>query len=171
MTAELRIERGSARDIPLLEPLWQELHNHHAQVMPELGPYLSPSASWAVRRSLYTELLERPDTVLLLARVGEKLAGYGLAQVTPTASTWLADTWETQDRIGEIESLAVTVSHRNRGLGSALLAELERELGAQGVHSLVIGALPANSGALRLYTRRGYEPTWLYLSRLRSPAD
>jgi ribosomal protein S18 acetylase RimI-like enzyme len=169
MTASLRITRGSLRDLPLLEPLWLELHRHHTRVMPELEPYLGPAESWTARRSLYAHLLEKPDTVLLLARVGDELAGYGLAQVTPASATWLADTWVTGDPIGEIESLAVAVAHRNRGIGSALLSELERELSAQGVASLIIGALPANSGAVRLYERRGYQPTWLYLSRLDPP--
>jgi ribosomal protein S18 acetylase RimI-like enzyme len=29
----------------------------------------------------------------------------------------------------------------------------------------VIGALPGNTGALKLYERRGFKPTWIYLSR------
>ena len=35
-----------------------------------------------------------------------------------------------------------------------------------GVKDLVLGALPGNTDAIRLYERRGYRPTWLYLSRL-----
>ena len=55
--------------------------------------------------------------------------------------------------------------HRGRGLGTELLERLERELREQGVTDLVIGALPGNEGAVRMYERRGYRPTWLYLSR------
>jgi hypothetical protein len=37
---------------------------------------------------------------------------------------------------------------------------------ASGVEDLILGALPGNTDAIRLYERRGYQPTWLYLSRL-----
>jgi ribosomal protein S18 acetylase RimI-like enzyme len=76
-----------------------------------------------------------------------------------------ATTWVTGPRIGEIESLVVLPEHRGRGLGSELLDRLERELRDQGVSDLVIGVLPGNDGAIRLYERRGYRPTWMYLSR------
>jgi ribosomal protein S18 acetylase RimI-like enzyme len=133
--------------------------------MPELAPYVSADESWTVRRSLYTELLAKPDTVLLLARAGDELAGYALAHVMPAEATWLADTWVTGTRIGEVESLAVAPAYRNRGIGSALLEQLERVLAQHQIHDLVVGVLPGNTGANRLYQSRGYRPTWLYLSR------
>ena len=34
-----------------------------------------------------------------------------------------------------------------------------------GVVDQVIGVLPGNVDAIRLYERRGFRPTWLYLSR------
>jgi ribosomal protein S18 acetylase RimI-like enzyme len=34
-----------------------------------------------------------------------------------------------------------------------------------GVRDLVIGVLPGNTAAIRLYQRRGFRPTWSYLSR------
>jgi ribosomal protein S18 acetylase RimI-like enzyme len=50
-------------------------------------------------------------------------------------------------------------------LGSELLDRLEQHLQATGVEDLILGALPGNTDAIRLYERRGYQPTWLYLSR------
>jgi ribosomal protein S18 acetylase RimI-like enzyme len=46
------------------------------------------------------------------------------------------------------------------------LEALETELAADGVHDLILGVLPGNTDAIRLYQRRGYRPTWTYLSRL-----
>ena len=70
--------------------------------------------------------------------------------------SWAGDTWVTGPRIGEIESLAVLPGHRGRGLGGELLDGLERSLADQGVGDLVLGLLPGNAGAARLYERRGY---------------
>lgn len=160
------ITTGSAADIPALEPLWVAVHHAHQAANPELAPYVDDATTWAERRKLYAELLAKPDTILLLARDGDALIGYGLAHVMPVEETWLGDTWVTGTRIGEIESLAVAPSHRNRGIGQQLLDGLEKGLAEQGVTELILGVLPGNADAIRLYERRGYRPTWLYLSRL-----
>ena len=81
--------------------------------------------------------------------------------------TWIPDTWETGSRIGEIESLSVLPHLRGSGLGSELLTRLEDHLLGLGVDDVILGALPGNSDAIRLYERRGYQATWLYLSRFR----
>jgi ribosomal protein S18 acetylase RimI-like enzyme len=161
------IAAGSPADVPHLEPLWVAVHHRHAESMPQLAPYVSDAETWAARSALYRELLAKPDTVLLLARIGSELVGYGLAHVMPVAETWLADTWRTGARVAEIESLAVRPEHRGRGIGTRLLGELEARLARDGVHDLVLGALAGNAAAIRLYERCGYAPTWLYLSRLR----
>jgi len=163
---EPTLRRGSRADLPLLEPLWVSVHHRHAEAMPELAPYVSDAQTWAVRGALYAELLAKPDTVLLLAEVDAELIGYGLAHVMAVGDTWLPDTWGTGARIGEIESLSVLPEYRGRGVGTRLLDALEHELDNDGVRDLVLGVLPGNAAAIRLYERRGYRPTWMYLSRL-----
>lgn len=133
--------------------------------MPELAPYVSDAETWSARRALYEELLAKPDTLLVLALAGDAPIGYGMAHVMPVEGSWIEDTWKTGDRIGEIESLGVLPGHRGSGLGSALLERLESHLHGIGVRDLMLGALAGNADAIRLYERRGYRPTWLYLSR------
>jgi ribosomal protein S18 acetylase RimI-like enzyme len=165
MPAHVKIRPGGPQDLDRLEPLWVSVHHVHAGSMPELAPYVDDATTWAERRKLYAELLAKPDSVLLLAAAGDALVGYGLAHVMATEETGIPDTWATGPRIGEIESLAVLPEHRGRGLGSELLGRLERALRDQGVADIVIGVLPGNDGAVRMYERRGYRPTWMYLSR------
>jgi ribosomal protein S18 acetylase RimI-like enzyme len=144
-----RIVKGSARDIPALEPLWVGVHHVHAASMPELAPYVTDAETWAQRRALYESVIEKPDTVLLLAYDGEELVGYALSHVLALEETWIA----------------VRESHRGRGIGSALLDAIDEALEAQGIRDVFVGALAGNEGALRLYARRGFRPTWLYMSR------
>jgi ribosomal protein S18 acetylase RimI-like enzyme len=162
------IRRGGAADLDRLEPLWINVHRHHTTVQPALAPYVSDATSWAERRSLYSGLLTKPDTVLLLAEdasaPADALVGYGLAHVMPVRQTWVADTWATGPRIGEIESLGVQPSYRGAGLGTALLTALIEALRADGVDDLILGALVGNP-ATSLYERHGFTPTWQYLSR------
>jgi ribosomal protein S18 acetylase RimI-like enzyme len=165
MTAPWQIRSGSADDLDLVEPLWIAVHHRHAETMPELAPYVSDAQTWTVRRTLYEELLAKPDTLLLLATVEDVTVGYGLAHVMPAAESWVADTWVTGPKIGEIESLSVLPDHRGGGLGSQLLERLEGHLSDCGVDDLILGVLPGNRDAIRLYEARGYRPTWMYLSR------
>jgi ribosomal protein S18 acetylase RimI-like enzyme len=170
MAIDWRLRPGTADDLDLVEPLWVAVHHRHAQVMPELAPYVSDDQTWRVRRTLYEELLAKPDTLLLLAHVGNDAVGYGLAHVLAVDDTWIPDTWVTGARIGEIESVSVLPQYRGSGLGSHLLDRLETHLRDRGVDDLILGVLPGNRDAIRLYERRGYQPTWLYLSRLKGRA-
>jgi ribosomal protein S18 acetylase RimI-like enzyme len=165
VTSDWHVRTGSAADLDLVGPLWVAVHHQHAETMPQLAPYVSDDETWRVRRVLYEELLAKPDTLLLLASVGDTVIGYGLAHVMPVDGSWIADTWVTGERIGEIESLSVLPQYRGSGLGSELLDRLERHLHDIGVKDLILGALPGNTDAIRLYERRGYQPTWLYLSK------
>jgi ribosomal protein S18 acetylase RimI-like enzyme len=161
----LSIVRGSIADVDSLEPLWVAVHHVHAAAMPELAPYVSDAETWAHERPIYVALLAKPDTLLLLARDRDELVGYALAHVTAVQDTWIPDTWQTGSRIGELESLGVVEKRRGEGIGSALMDAVEHELAALGVHDLILGVLPGNEGARRLYERRGFRPTWMYLSR------
>jgi ribosomal protein S18 acetylase RimI-like enzyme len=165
VTTAWQIRAGSAADLDSLAPLWIAVHHRHVETMPELGPYVSDDETWHQRRKLYVELLAKPDTLLLLASVADELIGYGLAHVMAVSETWIPDTWQTGERIGEIESLSVLPAYRGSGLGSQLVDRLETHLRDRGVDDFVLGALPGNRDAIRLYERRGYRPTWLYLSK------
>ena len=133
--------------------------------MPELAPYVSDAETWSERPPDLRRAARQARHVLLLARDGDDLVGYALAHVTAVQDTWVPDTWRTGPRIGELESLGVVEGRRGEGIGSALVDAVERELAALGVDDLILGVLPGNEGARRLYERRGFRPTWLYLSR------
>jgi len=66
----------------------------------------------------------------------------------------------------EVEAIGVLPGHRGQGIGSALLDAVDREFEALGVRDVILGVLPGNTDAMRLYARRGFTPTWLYMSRL-----
>jgi ribosomal protein S18 acetylase RimI-like enzyme len=163
---DITVATGEVTDIDSLEPLWLAVHHQHERAMPELAPYVSDATTWRERRALYVQLFAERDPVLLLVRDDDRVVGYGLAYAMAAAGTWLADTWATGELVGEIESLSVLPEYRGRGLGSRLLDELHLRLRQQGVTDVILGVLPGNADAIRLYERHGYRPTWTYLSRL-----
>jgi GNAT superfamily N-acetyltransferase len=54
---------------------------------------------------------------------------------------------------------------RDQGLGEILLDWVDAEVERLGVGDMVIGVVPGNQAAQRLYERRGFIPTWMYMTR------
>jgi ribosomal protein S18 acetylase RimI-like enzyme len=69
------------------------------------------------------------------------------------------------ETIAEIETMLVSAKFRDAGLGSRLLDEIDAELERQGITEVIVGLMPGNDGAQRLYERRGFRPRWLQLAR------
>jgi ribosomal protein S18 acetylase RimI-like enzyme len=158
------IERGGVDDVPALRALWLELHHHHAKVAPQSGEFVDDETSWRVRSASYREWLADPRSFVLLARAGDRLVGYALVRVME-AGPDLVDSWRVPDVIAEIETMLVTAEVRRAGLGSRLLDEIDAELEHQGITEVIVGLMPGNDGAQRLYERRGFQKRWLVLAR------
>jgi ribosomal protein S18 acetylase RimI-like enzyme len=75
------------------------------------------------------------------------------------------DAWRVPETIAEIETMLVSAKFRDAGLGSRLLDEIDAELERQGITEVIVGLMPGNDGAQRLYERRGFRPRWLQLAR------
>ena len=152
----MRIVKGGIERIDDLQPLWESLHEHHATVAPhmeQLGPVRHPSESWAMRRELYEDWLAEPDAFVLLAEVDGQPIGYALVHLRGPE-----ETWQTGDRIGVLETLAVLPDERGRGVGSALFERIYAELRDLGVSELEVAVISKNAAALRFYERHGLLP-------------
>jgi len=157
MTA-VRIVWAGPERIGDLEPLWKSLYGHHRSVDPMIpGVALrGEEESWSLRRAEYVQWLAEPDAFALIAEEEEgRAVGYALVHFREQD-----DSRVTGGRFGELESLAVLPEARGRGIGTALMAAVYRELRALGVGELEIGVLVTNDGARRFYEREGFRP-WL----------
>ena len=159
------LDELDASQLERLEPLWLLLHAHHQAVAPELAPYVDDTSSWAVRRAMYEAVLAAGGFALV-AREGGSDLGYALVGRAPTH--WQA-TFVTAPELDELVTLVVRPDARGSGVGSTLLDAVDARLDAAGSADRVIGVLPANRRAIDLYRRRGYEPTWLTLTRFGRP--
>lgn len=168
--SNLRIEFASESSLDLLRPLWLCLHHHHQSIAPGLRPYVDDDTSWAARRRFYADCLSRRGSFVLLAYSGKDLAGYALVLVQATSSMW-SDTWVVGDRTAELETIVVAPEWRGQGIGGLLLDRVELELDRHGIKDMIIGALPTNTEVLDLYRHRGFEATWLVMTRFASRGD
>ena len=70
--------------------------------------------------------------------------------------------------ISRVARHAVTeskIEQRGKGIGTLLLDRVESELDRLGITDTIIGTLPRNTRTLDIYRRRGFEPTWLVMTR------
>ena len=153
----MEIVRGGPERIPDLQPLWESLSSHHAEVAPELrlfGPVRAPADSWAVRRALYEEWLAEEDAFVLVAEDDERrAAGYAVVHTRGPEETWASG-----NRVAVLETLAVLPGQRGQGIGSARVARMDEELRAAGVAHFTVGVIASNADAVRFYERLGLTP-------------
>jgi ribosomal protein S18 acetylase RimI-like enzyme len=145
------IERLPAERLDELEPLWHALLDQVA-LENSVVPIRPAPASWPLRRAVYEELLQRPESFALVARRGDALIGYAMVKIEDADAVWY--TGELQ---AELESLALLPGERGQGIGSRLMQAIEDELAGLGVTDMTIGVDVNNTDALRFYERRGYK--------------
>jgi ribosomal protein S18 acetylase RimI-like enzyme len=87
------------------------------------------------------------DTVLLAARLDGRIVG-----------TLGLDTPPNQGHRADVKKMLVHRSVRGRGIGAALMAQIEEEARRRGRWLLVLDTVPAENGH-RLYLRSGWQQT------------
>src|SRR2546422_2450363 len=87
---------------------------------------------------------DNPETFLVLT-LNNEIVGYGVV-----------DRWEDHDHL---ISIAVRPDSRRKGLGEALLVELEKRLSNE--RPLRLEVRQSNFGAIHLYSKRGFTKTGL----------
>jgi len=149
---QIRIAHGATEQLADLAPLYTALHRHHTALAPTLAgmPPRPVEEAWRLRLALYRRWLATPDAFVLVAEQERRSLGYALVSLTAGLQGWASG-----ERIGEIHDLAVLPEVRGRGIGTALLDRVERELGRLGVREYRLLVLAANDAARRLYEARG----------------
>jgi GNAT superfamily N-acetyltransferase len=154
--------------IPLFEPLWKQLHEHHVGMDPHGGPHRSADESWRRRRAKYDVWLHEPDAFAVLARLGGEPIGYAVVHMTPGS-----ESWQTGERIAEIETMCILPQHRSRGVGDRIALAMYERVTALGIDDAAATAFVFNEDAIRFFKRYGFTETLvsLRLSRARLPAE
>jgi ribosomal protein S18 acetylase RimI-like enzyme len=162
----LEVVRVSPDSLGRLEPLWEALRQHHVSLLPHL-PQQSADRSWESRRAFYERLLSDPGAFVLAAVLDGRDVGYVVVALHRGPS----ETWVTDKRIAEVETLSVLPHVRSRGVGTALLDRVDSELVRLGVHDLRIAVISNNADAIRFYERRGLHPFLTILSNFPSATN
>jgi ribosomal protein S18 acetylase RimI-like enzyme len=147
--SNVEIRAAANADLEAIGAIYLDAARHHAGLEP----------------SLYRE----PDLAAATARIGARIHdadreafvalvdGSVVAMLELRFTDWaVAGSMLGPRRIAEV-SLAVREADRGQGIGTALMAHAEERARARGCERLVLDAAAANTRAIRLYERLGYE--------------
>ncbi|MCB0149638.1 MAG: GNAT family N-acetyltransferase, partial [Caldilineaceae bacterium] len=103
--------------------------------------------------SRFAELLDNPDTVILLAEIDGEPAGYLYADTSPameTSSTYsLERVW--------IHHIGVEPAHQRQGAGTALIEAARQLARARGISTIALATWWFNDRAIRFFEEQGFE--------------
>jgi GNAT superfamily N-acetyltransferase len=146
----LAIRPVTLDDLETLVDVYLDTAAHHANIDPEV--FHVPTREDVARR-----LRRRVDG---RGRTGEYVAAMVGDEMAGSASVDLADPLEPGNMVRNVPTaefgVSVVEAWRGRGIGSALIAHLERWAADHGVERMILNVSEANDGAIRLYHALGY---------------
>ena len=137
----------------------RELQAHESGVYDRMKP-VEAIGPWYVEK-IKASAAEHKG-VILVADAGTQLLGYASLLTEVTSAEEPDEILYTYSYVGD---LAVRMSHRNQGVGRALIEECERVAKAAGQKWLRLGVIAANQSAREFYSRVGLEEKFLTLEK------
>lgn len=152
------IRPATRDDVPALGRLGAQLMRLHHDFDPQrfLAPGAAPEDGYG--RFLGSQLDDH-DVFLHVAEVDGQVVGYVYAAIEPLS--WK----ELRDECGFVHDLLVEPSARGRGAGHALLQAAAAWFVERDMPRVMLWTAHANVQARRLFTRAGFRPTMVEMTR------
>ncbi|MFC4868337.1 GNAT family N-acetyltransferase [Streptomonospora arabica] len=153
----LRFRYLGTADVDELADLWAALHERHTATAPHLEDIITrvtADESWRRRREQYLAWLSEPETLAVVAERGGAPVGYAMVTVRENQQ----GSWDRGTRVAVVQTLAVRPDHGGTGVGSGLLEELRRQVGAMGIQDLELTALATSAEDIRFFEQEGFRP-------------
>jgi len=141
----VNIELLDPSRIAELGPLWRLLNAYHRDLAPKFRDSYD-GRTWDARvRELTSKAVGGAQQIFVVRDTSQRLAAYCIASVS-------------LDRVGELDSLFVSETMRNAGVGRALADAAMTWLKEQGVQRFRLAVCSGNERAMGLYARLGFVP-------------
>jgi shikimate dehydrogenase len=146
----IRVRPATPNDCAVIGKLNAHIQRLHADAHPDF--FKQPSAT-TFPSEYWSELMERPDTVMLVAEAGGAVVGYLYGDVTPSMET--NSTYAFQRF--HIHHIGVTPQQQGKGCGAALIAAAKQEARRRGLGRLTLATWAFNHQAHRFFEGQGFE--------------
>jgi ribosomal protein S18 acetylase RimI-like enzyme len=163
----VHLELAGAERVDEVRELWLALHHHHHRVVGTVELVDDDEVSWQRRSARYRDRLRAERGFLVLATTDRELVGYAFVSVEDGPD----DTFPLGSRYAEVYSLSVAERARDRGIGTALLDFVDRELAGRDIVDVKIAVMVGNEAARGFYERRGFAAAETVLWRFGADSD
>jgi GNAT superfamily N-acetyltransferase len=151
------IRPAESRDLPALGRMGAALMRTHYAY--DRQRFLAPDeGAEAGYGGFLGSQLDAEDSVVLVADVDGRVAGYVYAGIEPLS--WK----ELRDEAGFVHDLLVDESQRSSGVGRQLLDAAITWLKQRGMPRVVLWTAARNDGAQRLFAQRGFRSTMVEMT-------
>ncbi|MDO8648691.1 MAG: GNAT family N-acetyltransferase [Candidatus Peregrinibacteria bacterium] len=144
-----------ADDHPVLVEFMIELQGHIASLDPLGRVRSSQDFDAEVYLEHLLSLLKSESGFLFIAEEYEALLGFIAGSIPKDAEEDLLDHYPVRE--GKIHELAVSESHREKGIGRLLMEKIEEQFRSQGCEYIRVGCFAPNTGAHAFYKKNGYD--------------
>ena len=154
---DVEIVEGGEGRLDDVESLWRDMQDYHASVAGrarEVAAFRPSEESWQRRRAEFAEWMRAGEGRLLIAERDGSPVGFAFFRICEGDLSF-----ETDERMGELEALSVEPELRRWGVGSLLMEAVEQRLTDAGVGFLGLAVVSGNSDALSFYERWGIVPS------------
>ena len=146
---QVAVRAARPSDLPVLGGVWRELMQMHEGADDRFALAADALERW---HTLAQEMIFRDDGFLLSASIDGRLVGFCLGWVARTPPIY-----ETKE-VGFISEIAVTVSARRRGIGSALVDGARRWFAQKGLTEFQLSTAVWNESARGFWEAIGGHP-------------
>jgi len=103
--------------------------------------------------------LDEPAIIILVAEQGSEVIGYSYSGLEGN------DYMSLRGPAGVLHDIVVDPAHRGNGVGQTLLDATLVAIKARGATQVVLSTAERNESAQRLFTRAGFRPTMIEMTR------
>lgn len=149
-----RIERAHVRDLKRVKPLWKSMICRYREISQGAWEVREPGEAWERRHQEYLDWINDASGVVFMAiDEDERAIGYAALHYVDSGATF-----DFGESFGDLESLAVHPDHQHRGVATALLAAVRKELERREISYCTTLTLSENTAALNLLDRHEFQP-------------
>jgi ribosomal protein S18 acetylase RimI-like enzyme len=155
------IRKATLKDLPRITQLWKSLmayHDKHHGYGKGIFAYTKDKL--ALHLKFLKKQLRRRNAAVFVAEVGGKIVGHVMVQVNKVPPIYL------HDKEAYICEIIVEDGYRGKGIGTALLEEVEAWANKKKMYSIGLTVHIANPEALSVYREFGFREHHLKMAKI-----
>ncbi len=145
----IEIVKADEKHVTAIGKLWWEFMIFHQNIDHIFTP--REGSTLGFEENQVRRLMKSADGLVLVALDSLKVVGYSLSEIHPASPGF------HREKYGYIHDIAVTASHRRKGIGKIMVTEIMQWFQANNIHRIELNAAAHNVVANSFWQTQGFE--------------